>query len=417
MIQQYSKKKPFFLFRRSVLISLGLVLVLMAVASFFYLYSLERQLHANSDQVTTAKKLITGGLPEEPFNMLLMGNDTRGEDDPGRADTIMILRVNPKDKSAALISIPRDFRVKIPGYGKNKINAAYTLGGTSLTTETVESYSGMEIDHYALVDFHGFEDLVDTLGGIDIYVEKRLYDPAIKLDLSPGYQHVDGETALKYVRFRKDKTGDFGRIERQQQFLKAVMKKGLTVRSVIKLPTITKLIAKNTDTDLTISEMLALGRLFKSFDDEDVEMISLPGEARNIGGVSYVVPEDEEVAQIFYKVENNLALDVDVAEEIVEEVPVEILNGSGTSGLASRVAKEIEAHGFIVSKVGNADNYSYTRTKLSYDEDYYREARRLQALIGRGELVAGSSDSLSPVKISVVLGKDSVTTNSGNGGR
>lgn len=415
MLQPYKKKQPFFLFRPAVLISLGIGLALLTGASFLYLNYLEQQLHANGEETHEANKLVKPRTPDRPFNMLLMGNDTRGDDDPGRSDTIMVLRVNPDTKKAALISIPRDFRVKIPDHGKNKINAAYTLGGIPLTIKTVESFTGMDMNHYALVDFHGFKDLVDTLGGIDIYVEKRLRDPSIKVDLSPGYQHMDGETALKFVRFRKDKTGDFGRIERQQQFLKAVMKKGLNFKSVIKLPTITKLLAKSTKTDLTLGEMLGLGTLFRSFDDEDVSMLSLPGEPKNLGGVSYVIPDEDGVPDLLYKFKNDLPFDSEVAEEMVEPVSVEVLNGSGTTGLAQSIAKSIEEQGFRVAKIANAKSFTYEKTKISYEENSYREARRLQAVIGRGELVAVSGESLAPADISVILGEDSAT-NRGNGG-
>ena len=151
--------------------------------------------------------------------VMLMGVDER-EGDVGRSDTLMIATLDPKKKKAAILSIPRDTRVKIQGHGFDKINAAYAYGGHKLTQNTVENLLGVEMEHYVLINVNAFTKIIDAIGGVDINVEKRMYyeDPwddngGLVINLYPGQQHMDGKTAITYVRYR-DEEGDIGRIAR-----------------------------------------------------------------------------------------------------------------------------------------------------------------------------------------------------------
>lgn len=169
---------------------------------------------------------------------MIMGVDER-DDDVGRSDTLMVATLDPKKDHAALMSIPRDTRVKIKGHGWDKINAAYAYGsakggpeaGEKLTQRTVEDFLGVNMDHYVVINIQAFQKIIDAIGGIDIDVEKRMYyedpwddDGGLIIDLQPGMQHMDGKTAVTYVRYR-DEEGDIGRIKRQQKFMKACMDK------------------------------------------------------------------------------------------------------------------------------------------------------------------------------------------------
>ena len=151
-------------------------------------------------------------------NIVVMGCDIR-KDDAGRSDTLFVVMMDKSDKKAALLSVPRDTRVKIKGHGWDKINSAFAYGGHKLTQETVQNFLGIKLHNYVVVDFQGFKGLVDAVGGVDINVEKRMYyyDPYanFEIDLRPGNQHMDGKTAMQYVRYR-DEEGDIGRIRRQQ---------------------------------------------------------------------------------------------------------------------------------------------------------------------------------------------------------
>ncbi|MBO6244887.1 MAG: LCP family protein, partial [Anaerovibrio sp.] len=177
--------------------------------------------------------------------VMIMGVDER-EGDVGRSDTLMVATLDPKKKKAALLSIPRDTRVKIKGYGFDKINAAYAYGGHELTRDTVEDLIGVHMEHHILINIKSFKKIIDAIGGVDINVEKRMYyedvwddDGGLLIDLQPGLQHMDGDTAITYVRYR-DEEGDIGRIRRQQKFMQAVMDKVTSPAIIPRIPSIIK---------------------------------------------------------------------------------------------------------------------------------------------------------------------------------
>ncbi|MBQ0055756.1 MAG: LCP family protein, partial [Synergistaceae bacterium] len=155
-----------------------------------------------------------------------------GEDDvegSKRSDTILFVTVELDDKCVKVLALPRDTRVEIPGHGTHKLNSSFAYGGVELLKTTVENYLKEPILYYVVVNYDNFPKLVDAFGGVDIDVKKRMryVDRAGHLDINfqPGMQHMDGKNALLYVRFRKDAQGDIGRVQRQQQFIKALLKK------------------------------------------------------------------------------------------------------------------------------------------------------------------------------------------------
>ena len=163
------------------------------------------------DKPPTSTQAHEEGLiaARDKATIMIMGVDER-EDDVGRSDTLMIATIDPETNQAALLSIPRDTRVKIKGHGYDKINAAYAYGGHNLTQATVENFLGVRMDHYIIINPHAFQRIIDAIGGIDIDVEKRMYykdpwddDGGLVIDLYPGMQHMDGKTAESYVRDRK----------------------------------------------------------------------------------------------------------------------------------------------------------------------------------------------------------------------
>lgn len=170
-------------------------------------------------------------------NWLLVGSDSRqglteeqqaelgtgGEVDIGRTDTIMLLHIPFGTGESRLISLPRDSLVNIPGYGENKINAAFTFGGPKLLATTVEQNTGLNIDHYAEIGMGGLANLVDAVGGVEICVDEPITDPLANIDLQAGCQTMDGPTALGYVRTRATAQGDLDRVARQREFFAALL--------------------------------------------------------------------------------------------------------------------------------------------------------------------------------------------------
>lgn len=228
--------------------------------------------------------------------VMLMGVDER-EGDVGRSDTLMIATLDPKKKKAAILSIPRDTRVKIQGHGFDKINAAYAYGGYKLTQSTVENLLGVEMEHYVLINVNAFTKIIDAIGGVDINVEKRMYyeDPwddngGLVINLYPGQQHMDGKTAITYVRYR-DEEGDIGRIARQQKFMQAVMNKLTSPAIIPRIPAIISEVVDCIDTDLSVKQMIEFMSALKDAQSRGLQTEMLPGKPMYIGGISYWLPD------------------------------------------------------------------------------------------------------------------------------
>jgi len=243
----------------------------------------------------------------EPFAMLTYGVSTRKQfNDTGHSDTMLLALVDPMKVKISLISIPRDAYVNIPGHGMNKINTAYPIGESKLMMETIENWLDIDIHAYTSINFQGFIDLVDLIGGIDVYVPRKMeYDDRIdgtRVRLAKGQQVLDGKNALDFVRFRKSNDGrhdsDYTRMERQQQALTAISSKMTSLRSIPRVFNMMNILSDNVQTSLTPKELEQLTKIFLSFRTEDLETHSIIGGGHNINGVWYEVVTEEEVQRI-----------------------------------------------------------------------------------------------------------------------
>lgn len=257
--------------------------------------------------------------------VMLMGVDER-EDDVGRSDTLMIATLDPKKHKAAILSVPRDTRVKIKGHGFDKINAAYAYGGHNLTKNTVEDLLGVEMEHYVIINVNAFTKIIDAIGGVDIDVEKRMYyeDPwddngGLVINLYPGQQHMDGATAITYVRYR-DEEGDIGRITRQQKFMRAVMDKLTSPAIIPKIPAIIGQVVDSISTDLTVKQMIEFMAALKESQANGLQTEMLPGRPMYIGGISYWIPD---LSKLRATVANTL--DVRVSQDFMSATQREML--------------------------------------------------------------------------------------------
>ncbi len=226
-------------------------------------------------------------------NVLIMGVDLR-EGDTGRSDAMVMASIDSKGQPF-LLSIPRDTRAKISGYGYDKINAAFAYGGAELAVETVSDFLGVPIQDYVVVNIDAFKQIVGVLGGVTLDVEKRMYyeDPYqdLIIDLQPGVQKLDGEDAMGYVRFRHDEMGDIGRVERQQKFIKAVAKEAFSLRNITKLPGFIRECYNAIDTDLSTTQMIKLATTGAKAYEKGLTIETLPGEPAYIGEISYYLPD------------------------------------------------------------------------------------------------------------------------------
>lgn len=229
------------------------------------------------------------------LNIILVGVDQR-KNEPSRSDTLMLAMLNLKDKAIDIISIPRDTRVKIEGLAhQTKINHAHTNGGTELTQKTVEQLLGVPVHNYIETNFQGFENIIDTMGGVDLDVEKRMYYPAEDIDLRKGQQHLMGHDALGYVRFRSDGKGDIPRIERQHKFLKALADQVLQPSTILKLPKITGELRSYVKTNMSVQDLLVLIGEFKNINSQKIRFFNIPGKPEYHGGGSYFVVDEEQL--------------------------------------------------------------------------------------------------------------------------
>lgn len=240
----------------------------------------------------------------ERINVLLLGIDDgdseAAESEPKRTDAIILLSFDPKQNQVSVLSIPRDTKVILPGHkDPDKINAAFAYGGAVMAKQTVANLLRVPIHYYCLADWRGFIDVVNLIGGVDIYVDKDMYyeDPYANLviDIKHGYQHMDGETAGKYVRFRKDELGDIGRVQRQQKFLKAAAEQMFSVQNVTKISSLLATLDKYIQTDLNTLTMLKAANSFKFFGDDKMRSCMLYGKFDDQSGISYWYADEEAV--------------------------------------------------------------------------------------------------------------------------
>ena len=316
-------------------------------------------------------------VAKDKATVMIMGVDERA-DDVGRSDTLMIATLDPDKNQAALLSVPRDTRVKIKGHGFDKINAAYAYGGRKLTQETIESLLNTHIDHYIKINVHGFTKIIDALGGIDIDVEKRMYyedpwddDGGLYIDLQPGMQHMDGKTAITYVRYR-DEEGDIGRIKRQQNFMKAVMDKLVSPTIIPKLPAIVSAVSDSVETDMSISEILSFLGTLQDAKDNGLKSEMLPGKPVYIEGISYWVPDISKTRQILANtlgIKINQSITTSIHEDNIEyeeSIPDNAVEVTEKERIKREIAQEREER---LQRLREEQEKSTKRFKSEVDEE------------------------------------------------
>lgn len=266
--------------KRSILYIL-LLLILVFGAYFFMQYQSGKKLAEDSD------------LPEVEFNndednegfenILVLGVDSRGEEN-SRTDTMMLVSHNKETDDVKVVSFMRDIYAAIPGYQSYKLNTAYYLGGVDLLADTLRSMFGIEIQHYALVDFTSFETLVDIAapGGVEIDVEKDMSE-LIGVSLTQGNQTLNGKELLGYARFRADNEGDFGRVRRQQQVIAALKEEMISISSVPKLPKLAGAAQGYVQTDMPMLDQVKMATDLATGGAGEVERLTIPVE----GSYSY----------------------------------------------------------------------------------------------------------------------------------
>ena len=270
---------------KKFLYAVGLVLLLVFAGGVAYYISLQNRMTVS--EVPASLTDTQTPLPTEPFNLAIFGSDTRDPDLRARADTIILARIDPVDNRMWMVSIPRDTRVELPGYGTQRINAAYAFGGSDMAIQAVKDVTGQDVHHFITLNFWGFEGIVDAMGGIEMDVPFAIDDPQGDITpdgrasrIEPGLQTLDGAHALTFVRHRDGFVdGDFGRMRAQQEFLRA-MGSQLTDVPVWRLPFVANSFADNTTTNLTPFELAMVARGMRGVGSDNLYLTTLPSEWR-----------------------------------------------------------------------------------------------------------------------------------------
>jgi LCP family protein required for cell wall assembly len=284
--------------------------VVLAVVGGSYLW-LSCQIQDVDPSVQSAVDSVPEGAIEDPtgMNILVLGCDKRPDNsgEESRSDTLILVHVDPDKGYLSMLSLPRDLRVEIPDHDIGKLNWAYSFGEAELAIATVEQLTKVDITEYVEVDFQAFSAMTDSLGGVYVDVDRRYYNDSADstyelIKLSPGYQLLDGEDALDYVRFRHDNNSDFGRMARQQRFLTALREQAMGWNLVLDLPGVVGGLFDNIHTTLGANDIIRLAAWGVRLDGSKIRQVSLIGDIQTVDGQSYVIPADgaveEAVAQL-----------------------------------------------------------------------------------------------------------------------
>lgn len=422
------------------------------------------------DNLTCAILSCEDDDPGDPQNWLLVGSDTREnipeeeqfkfgteQDAAGlRTDTMMVLRVDPRAAKAAILSIPRDLYVPIAGTNRtDRINTAVfpttpaqrrvtsttvrrgtRTSATPPTSSTIPADKiedgiprliatirqnlDLEINHYVEVDFIGFRSIVDAVGGVTIAFPSASRDKLAGLNIkTPGCVELDGDQALSYVRsrhfetfesgrWRTDPTGDIGRIQRQQDFIRRTIRRAISLGVLANPNNIRKLIDAGVenvklDAEIEQGDLITLGKRFKSLQPDTVDMLTLPADdIRTRQGAAVLRLRPAEAAEIIRRFESQGA---PPATGPVPNIPpgtvrVRVLNGSGVGGQGSKTALELRQAGFLNAGIGDADRFTYTRSVVRYGRGQKLKAQLLAAYVVGG---ADIKEDLTLQGVDVVL--------------
>lgn len=339
-------------------------------------------------------------------SLLVMGSDARPDElrrgDVGRTDTLLTVVADRTPAGALMISIPRDLWVEIPGFGSERINAAYAVGGPTAAERTVGSVLGVPVDRHLLIGLQGVRDVVDAAGGVEIDVERPIHDDTyptddygtIVVDIPAGRQHMDGETALRYARSRHQDS-DFGRVARQQRVMLALRNAMLKPTNWWRIPAVIGAMRQATQTDLGLPDLVTLAFVFGSGSTEPDRLpvdLGLVEEFRGGDGA--------------YLLRARPALKQRVAAALnPSSASVEVLNGSGTTGLATQAADTLRSREMRVVHVGNAARVQ-PETSIEVRPGLKRAGLHAASMLGVSRDVVGEGAALPEgVDIRVTLGE------------
>ena len=376
-----------------------------------------------STPVPSPSPVPTTALTQEVITVLLIGGDRDYVLDMN-TDALIVAAVNRSTKQVSLLSIPRDLWVYIPTYGWGRINIAHRIGhrgkypeglGPGLLMRTIEENLGISIDHWVRIGYEGFARAVDELGGVDVVVACRVnlrYRPPSSEDeqemiLSPGLHHLDGATALRYVRTRRGES-DFERAQRQQQFLKAVWYQFKSPETVLKIPALWTAMKDAFATDLRLGDVLALAPVGLELEPQRVRSLSI---GRNQveswttpEGAEVLLPIPERVQEVVARLYAPPSTGDTAAGEVAR---IQVRNGTGRAELALIAADRLRWEGLKIVDTGPAERSDYQSTQIVVFNDKPEALATLTRLLKvKPANVIQQPDPGQPADLRVILGTD-----------
>lgn len=345
-----------------------------------------------------------------PVNILVMGLDLPlnlpdGKESSdvfaGRSDTMLLVHLDPDTQSVSVLSIPRDTRVEDPTLGTEKINYANAVGGPKLSAQVVSrTLNGVSIDRYVRVSTGAFRELVDLVGGIEVYVPERMEyvdnTQKLKIDLQPGQQLLNGEQAEQFARFRNDENGDIGRVQRQQQVIRALREKISNPAMITRLPQAIELFQKYIDTNLSMEEMLALANMGMDLDKESFRMVMLPGRfsTPEESVASYWIVDSSAKDQVMQQYFNVSSVAAVTQNHDYKTLRIAVQNASSNPQMGTQVATYLQAQGFPDVYVIEDWPDTQSQTQIIAQRGDLDSAHMLETVLGLGEVVPASTGDI-----------------------
>lgn len=328
-----------------------------------------------------------------------------------RTDTILLARFDPQSRRVSVLSIPRDTRVRLPGFGISKANAANFAGGPALAAQVVSDLmGGIPIDRYVRLNTDALEALIDAVGGVEVYVPEPMQyvDQTQKLfiNLEPGLQRLNGEQAHHFARFRRDHLGlgDIGRVQRQQELLRALSRELLSPAVWPRIPKILQTIRANLDTNLTWEEVLTLAKFILTSGGDRIDLVLLPGRFSQPGefATSYWLPD---VAGIQRVAAAHFELETEIASIPPQRLRIAVQNATGEQGMARRMVQELARQGFTQAFAVEDSTQVLRQTEILAQSGDRDGAKQIRTAIGLGEMRVESTGILNS-DITIRVGQD-----------
>jgi len=346
----------------------------------------------------------------EPSPVTDTGYHTLVNSFEGLSDTMLLLRFDPNGDRLTVLSLPRDTQTEIEGYGVRKINEANLHGGAALTAQTVSNLlEGVPIDRYVRINIQGIEKLIDALGGVTLYVPKDMkytdFSQHLYIYLKAGKQHLDGEKAVQFLRFRHDTYGDIGRVQRQQMLIRSVVEQALKPQTILKMPEILSVIKTHIDTNLTAEELVAMAGFAGQTPRQNVQMLMLPGNFSGDGKkeVSYWLPSPEKIHTMVVQHFDQGTLDGESFENT--DIRIAIQNSTNDGEATQRMVTYLREKGYTNISVDEDQSEPLKVTRIVAQNGDDLGAYQLKTLLGVGEVLVESTGKIGS-DITLQLGED-----------